>query len=209
MQKGIIGRKLGMTQVFDEQGRLVPVTVIEAGPNVVIQKKTPETDGYNALQVGFVPAKERKVTKPLKGHFNKAKVKPFRYIRELRLDKIDGYEVGQEIKADVFSSGELVDVTGITKGHGFAGGVKRWGFHRGPMAHGSKYHRGPGSLQSRDAARVFKGRLMPGHYGVERVTIQNLRVIKVDPDRNLMLIRGAVPGAVGSLVTIKNAVKAR
>ncbi|NPV71773.1 MAG: 50S ribosomal protein L3 [Firmicutes bacterium] len=208
MRKGIIGRKLGMTQVFDDKGVLIPVTVVEAGPCVIVQKKTVESDGYQALQVGFGPAREKSLRKPVKGHFAKARVPLARRLRELRLDKVDGYEVGSEIKADIFSAGELVDVIGLTKGRGFAGGVKRWGFHRGPMAHGSKYHRGPGSLQSRKAARVFKGRLMPGRYGQERVTIQNLRVVKIDPDRNLMLIRGAIPGANGSLVTIKNAVKA-
>ncbi|MCR4398472.1 MAG: 50S ribosomal protein L3 [Firmicutes bacterium] len=209
MRKGIIGRKLGMTQVFDEHGVVIPVTVIEAGPCVVIQKKTPETDGYAAIQVGFQPVGERALSRPLKGHFAAAKVTPMRFLRELRLDSVDGFEPGQEIRADVFSAGEYVDVTGTTKGHGFSGGVKRWGFHRGPMAHGSKYHRGPGSLQSRKAARVFKGRLMPGRYGGERVTIQNLKVVRVDAERNLILIRGAVPGADGSLVTIKDAVKAR
>ncbi|MGE5484401.1 MAG: 50S ribosomal protein L3 [Ignavibacteriales bacterium] len=209
MQKGIVGRKLGMTQVFDEKGVVIPVTVVEAGPCVVVRKRTPEKDGYTALQVGFMPAREKSMTKPVKGQFAKAKVAPLRYLRELRLEKTDGYEVGNEIKADVFAAGEYVDVTALTKGHGFSGGIKRWGFHRGPMAHGSKYHRGPGSLQSRKAARVFKGRLMPGRYGHERVTIQNLKVVRVEPERNLILVRGAVPGPTGSLVTIKNAVKAK
>lgn len=209
LQKGIVGRKLGMTQVFDEKGVVIPVTVVEAGPCVVVRKRTPEKDGYTALQVGFMPAREKSMTKPVKGQFAKAKVAPLRYLRELRLEKTDGYEVGNEIKADVFAAGEYVDVTALTKGHGFSGGIKRWGFHRGPMAHGSKYHRGPGSLQSRKAARVFKGRLMPGRYGHERVTIQNLKVVRVEPERNLILVRGAVPGPTGSLVTIKNAVKAK
>ena len=207
MKKGIIGRKLGMSQVFDDNGLLVPVTVVEAGPCVIVQKKTVESDGYQALQVGFALVREKSVNKPERGHFAR-KVPPVRYLRELRLDAVDGYEVGGEIRVDIFSPGELVDVTGITKGHGFSGGIKRWGFRRGPMAHGSKYHRGPCSLQTRKAARVFKGRLMPGRYGHERVTIQNLKVVRVDPDRNLILIRGAIPGANGSLVTIKNAVKA-
>lgn len=207
MQKGILGRKLGMTELFDEQGRAIPLTVIEAGPCVVVQKKTTKTDGYNALQVGFGEVKERSLNKPLKGHFARANVKPRRFLRELRLDNVEGYEVGQEIKVDIFAPGDRVDVTGITKGKGFAGGVKRWGFGRGPMAHGSKYHRGPGSLQSRDAARVFKGRRMPGHLGHERVTIQNLKVFRVDPEKNLLLVKGAVPGPRGSLVLIKDTVK--
>jgi len=207
MQKGILGRKLGMTELFDEQGRAIPLTVIEAGPCVVVQKKTTKTDGYNALQVGFGEVKERSLNKPLKGHFARANVKPRRFLRELRLDNVEGYEVGQEIKVDIFAPGDRVDVTGITKGKGFAGGVKRWGFGRGPMAHGSKYHRSPGSLQSRDAARVFKGRRMPGHLGHERVTIQNLKVFRVDPEKNLLLVKGAVPGPRGSLVLIKDTVK--
>jgi len=209
LQKGIIGRKLGMTQVFDEQGIVIPVTVVEAGPCVVVKKRTPEKDGYTALQVGFMPARERSLTKPVKGQFAGAKLTPMRYLRELRLEKTEGYEIGHEIKADVFSEGEYVDVIALTKGHGFSGGIKRWGFHRSAMAHGSKYHRGPGSLQSRMAARVFKGRMMPGRYGHERVTIQNLKVVRVDPERNLILVRGAVPGPRGCLVTIKNAVKAK
>ncbi|MCL4424443.1 MAG: 50S ribosomal protein L3 [Firmicutes bacterium] len=208
MQKGILGKKLGMTELFDEQGRAIPLTVIEAGPCVVVQKKTVQTDGYNALQVGFGEVKERNLNKPAKGHFSRVNVKPRRYLRELRLDQVEDYRVGQEIKADIFAAGDRVDVIGITKGKGFAGGVKRWGFGRGPMAHGSKYHRGPGSLQSRDAARVFKGRRMPGHLGQERVTVQNLKVFGVDPERNLLLVKGAVPGARGSLVVIKNTVKA-
>lgn len=208
MQKGILGKKLGMTELFDEQGRAIPLTVIEAGPCVVVQKKTVQTDGYNALQVGFGEVKERNLNKPAKGHFSRVNVKPRRYLRELRLDQVEDYSVGQEIKADIFAAGDRVDVIGITKGKGFAGGVKRWGFGRGPMAHGSKYHRGPGSLQSRDAARVFKGRRMPGHLGQERVTVQNLKVFGVDPERNLLLVKGAVPGARGSLVVIKNTVKA-
>ncbi|MGB9661600.1 MAG: 50S ribosomal protein L3 [Moorellaceae bacterium] len=208
MQKGILGKKLGMTQVFDEAGRVIPVTVIEAGPCVVVQKKTVETDGYNALQVGFEPVvKEHRVNKPLRGHFARAKLKPFRYLRELRLENVEDYQVGQEIKVDIFSPGERVDVTGTSKGKGFAGGIKRHGFQRGPMAHGSKYHRRPGSLGAKGPARVFKGRKLPGRMGGERVTVLNLEVIKSDAERNLLLVKGAVPGPRRGLLIIKNSVK--
>ncbi|MGE5591440.1 MAG: 50S ribosomal protein L3 [Bacillota bacterium] len=212
MKKAILGKKLGMTQIFDDQGRQIPVTVVEAGPCVVVQKKTRETDGYEALQVAFGDIKPQHVTKPTQGHFARAGVPARKWVRELRLESQDGFEVGSEIKADVFSAGELVDVSGISRGKGFAGGIKRWNFHRGPMAHGSKYHRGPGSLGMRisgGGGKVIKGRRMPGRLGGERVTIQGLRVVRVDPDRNLILIKGAVPGSEGSLVTIKNSVKAR
>lgn len=212
MKKAILGKKLGMTQVFDGQGRQIPVTVVEAGPCVVLVKKTKESDGYEALQVAFGDIKPQRVNKPAKGHFAKTGAQPRKWIRELRLESLDGYEVGGEIKADVFGSDELVDVTGISRGKGFAGGIKRWNFHRGPMAHGSKYHRGPGSLGMRisgGGGKVVKGRKLPGRLGGEQVTIQGLRVIRVDSDRNLLLIKGAVPGAKGSLLTIKNSVKAR
>ncbi|HBT46523.1 MAG TPA: 50S ribosomal protein L3 [Peptococcaceae bacterium] len=207
MQKGILGRKLGMTQVFDEAGRVVPATVIQAGPCVVVQKKTVERDGYEALQVGFEPIPESRVNKPLRGHFARAKVKPFRFLRELRLANTADYQVGQEIRADIFRPGEHVDVTGISKGKGFAGGIKRHGFRRGPMAHGSKYHRRPGSLAAKGPARVFKGRKLPGRAGGERVTVLNLEVIKSDPERNLLLVKGAVPGPRRGLLIIKNSVK--
>ncbi len=212
MKKAILGKKLGMTQIFDDKGRQIPVTVVEAGPCVVVQKKTTESDGYEALQVAFGDIKPRHVTKPAQGHFARAGVPARKWVRELRLESQDGFEVGSEIKADVFSAGELVDVSGISRGKGFAGGIKRWNFHRGPMAHGSKYHRGPGSLGMRisgGGGKVIKGRRLPGRLGGERVTIQGLRVARVDLDRNLILIKGAVPGAEGSLVTIKNSVKAR
>ncbi|GAV23823.1 50S ribosomal protein L3 [Carboxydothermus pertinax] len=209
MPKGILGRKVGMTQIFTEDGKAVPVTVIEAGPCVVVQKKTLANDGYNAVQLGFGEIKENKVNKPLKGHFSRANVKPVRYLRELRVENIDAYEVGQEIKVDIFAVGEKVDVTGLTKGKGFAGGIKRHGFHRGPMAHGSKYHRRPGSLGAKGPARVFLGRKLPGRLGMERVTIQNLEVVKVDPERNLLAIKGSVPGIKGSLLIIKAAVKGK
>ncbi len=208
MQKGILGKKLGMTQVFAADGKIIPVTVVEAGPCVVVQKKTVATDGYNAVQVGFGTIKEKHLNKPRKGHFAKHGVKPTRYLRELRLDDIDGLNVGDEIKVDIFAEGDLVDVTGISRGKGFAGGIKRWNFHRSFMAHGSKYHRAPGTLGQRAWARVPKGRKLPGHLGTERVTVQGLRVVRVDPERNIMLIKGAIPGAKGSLVTIRDSVKA-
>ncbi len=208
MKKAILGRKIGMTQVFLPTGEVVPVTVIQAGPCVVTQVKRLATDGYSAVQVGFEPVKAMRVNKPVRGHFTKANVKPSRFLRELRLDNSEEFAVGQEIKVDVFAAGEHVDVTGITKGKGFAGSIERHGFSRGPMTHGSKYHRGPGSLQSRAGARVFKGRKLPGQHGRARCTVQNLLVVKVDAERNLILVKGAVPGPKRSLVTIKNTVKA-
>ncbi|KAF1085223.1 50S ribosomal protein L3 [Sporotomaculum syntrophicum] len=209
MPKAILGKKVGMTQVFTEQGIALPVTVIEAGPCVIAQKKTVEHDGYAAIQVGFGEKRENLVNKPMKGHYEKAGIKPKRYLREIRVDDIDAYEVGQEIKADIFAPGEKVDVVGTTKGRGFSGGIKRHGFHRGPMAHGSKYHRRPGSLGAKGPARVFKGRKLPGHYGAERVTIQNLEVVRVDAGQNLLAIKGAIPGPRGGLVMVKKSVKAR
>lgn len=211
MPKAILGKKIGMTQIFDEAGRMVPVTVIEAGPCVVVQKRTMEKDGYNALQLGFGEQKEHRLNKPLLGHFRAAGVKPTRYLREVRIrdenDRFANLEVGAEIKADIFQPGEYVDVTGVTKGKGFAGAIKRHNFSRGPMAHGSMYHRGVGSLGSREPARVFPGRKLPGRMGGERRTIQGLRVVKVDADRNLILVRGSVPGPRGGLVLIKETVK--
>lgn len=207
MEKAILGKKIGMTQIFNEEGKAIPVTVIESKPCVVVQKKNLETDGYNAIQVGFGDVKEKRVSKPIKGHFKKAQLKPMKYLREFRLDNIDNYKVGQEINVDTFKPGDRVDVTGISKGKGFAGGVKRWHFNRGPMGHGSMYHRRPGSLGATDPARVFKGRKLPGRMGGERVTVQNLEVIKVYPDRNLMLVKGAVPGTKNSLLLIKDTVK--
>lgn len=212
MKKGILGKKLGMTQVFDEQGRVIPVTVVEAGPCLVIRKKTVETDGYTAVQLGFGDVKEKNLTKPVKGQFAKAGVQPVRYIREFRVDDHSNFEVGQAVKADIFEAGELVDVTGTSKGKGFAGVIKRHGFARGAMSHGSKYHRGVGSLGamvSGGGGRVFKGRKLPGRMGGQRVTIQGLKVVRVDAERNLLLIKGAIPGAKGALVSIKDSVKAR
>lgn len=208
MEKAILGKKVGMTQVFDETGRVIPVTVIEAGPCVVVAKKTVENDGYEAIQVGFEETEMKKVNKPQAGHFKKAGTGPFRHLRELRLEKTDSYGIGQQLKADVFAEGELVDVTAVSRGKGFAGAIKRHGQGRGPMSHGSHYHRGPGSLGSIDPARVFKGQTLPGRMGGEQVTVQKLKVVKVDPERNLILVRGAVPGPRGGLVTIKNSVKA-
>lgn len=210
MQKAILAKKLGMTQIFDETGKVIPVTVIEAGPNAVIQKKTVENDGYEAVQVGFVDLKEKKTNKPTKGHFAKAGVAPKKYIKEFRLDDVSSLNVGDEIKADIFEAGEKVDVAGISKGKGYAGTIKRWGQHRGPMTHGSGYHRGPGSMgMCSDPGRVFKGKRLPGHMGVERVTIQNLAVVRVDADKNIILIKGGLPGPKGGLLIVKNTVKGR
>ncbi|MEW5952260.1 MAG: 50S ribosomal protein L3 [Bacillota bacterium] len=207
MQKAILGKKVGMTQVFNDGGVAIPVTVIEAGPCIVVRKKTVASDGYNAIQVGFGEKRERLFSKPLKGHFDKAGVKPRRYLRELKLEDIEAFQVGQEIKADIFTPGDMVDVVGTSKGKGFAGGIKRHGFHRGPMSHGSKYHRRPGSAAAKGPARVFKGRKMPGHLGAERVTVQNLEVIRVDAGRNLLALKGAIPGPRGGLVMVKNTIK--
>jgi large subunit ribosomal protein L3 len=208
MAKGILGKKIGMTQVFRTDGRAVPVTVVEAGPCFVVQKKTAATDGYEAIQLGFNEQKERLVTKPLKGHFKKAGTgKNFKFVREIRLETGENYDLGQELKADVFSEGEYVDVIGTSKGKGFAGVIKRWNFNRASMTHGSMYHRRTGSLGATDPARVFKGRRLPGRLGGVQTTIQGLEVVKVDPSRNLLLIKGAVPGANGSFVIVKETVK--
>lgn len=210
MKKGILGKKHGMTQIFDEKGEVIPVTVIEAGPCVVVQKKTVEKDGYNAIQVGFGDVSEKKLNKPLLGHFKKAGVSPKRYLREFRLDDISGYEVGAEIKVDIFKPGDRVDVTGISKGKGFAGVIKRYGARRGPMSHGSKYHRRVGSMgATTDPGRTFKGKKMPGRMGSDRVTIQNLEVVKVDPELNLLVVKGSVPGPKGSLLIIRDSVKSK
>ncbi|MCD7905918.1 MAG: 50S ribosomal protein L3 [Clostridiales bacterium] len=209
MKKAIVAKKIGMTQIFTEAGLLIPVTVLEAGPCVVTQKKTVETDGYNALQVGFGDVKEKKVNKPAKGHFDKAGVAPKKVLKELKLDSIDEYEVGSEIKADIFSVGDRVDVSGTSKGHGYQGAIKRHGQHRGPMAHGSKYHRALGSLSSGTTpGKVKKGKKMPGHMGSVSVTVQNIEVVRADAEKNLLLIKGAVPGSKGSVVVIKETVKA-
>lgn len=209
MNKAIIGKKIGMTQIFTPEGKLVPVTVVEAGPCPVVQKKTPEVDGYSAVQVGFGVKKAKRVTKPEKGHFAKSGVEPSRVLKEFKLDNAADMNLGDVIKADVFAEGDRVDVTGTSKGHGYAGTVKRFGTHRGPMAHGSKYHRGPGSLGACSTpSKVMKGKKLPGHMGVDKVTALNLEVVRVDAERNLLLIKGAVPGPRGGYVTVKNTVKA-
>ena len=209
MKKAILGTKIGMTQIFGEGGKVIPVTVIMAGPCTVVQKKTVETDGYNAVQVGYGEIKEQKVNKPLKGHFAKANTANKKYLREFRLEDIDSLNVGDEIKVDAFEAGEKVDVSGISKGHGFAGPMKRWNLHRGPMSHGSHSQRVSGSMgMCSYPGRVFKGKKLPGHFGGDKVTIQNLEIVKVDADENLILVKGAVPGVKGGLITIRNAVKA-
>lgn len=209
MKKALIGKKLGMTQIFDENGVVIPVTVIEAGPCVVAQVKTLENDGYEAIQLGFGEIKENKVNKPKKGHFAKANIAPRKHLREFRLDTIENIKVGDELKADVFAEGEKIDVQGTSKGKGFQGVIKRHGQHRGPMGHGSMYHRRPGSMgPTSTPGRVFKGKKLPGHMGRVTVTIQNLDVVKVDMDKNVILVKGSVPGAKGSILKIKSAVKA-
>jgi large subunit ribosomal protein L3 len=205
--KGILGKKLGMTQVFTAEGNVVPVTVIEAGPNVVLQKKDQENDGYEAVQLGFVDKKEKNASKPAIGHAKKANTAPKRYIREIRGINLGEYEVGQVVKADVFTEGEFVDVTGVSKGKGFQGTIKRWGQSTGPMSHGSRYHRGPGSMGSIQANRVPKGKHLPGHMGSETITIQNLEVIRVDAERNVILVKGSIPGPKNALVKVKLTVK--
>jgi len=213
MKKAIVGKKLGMTQVFTPDGRLVPVTVIEAGPCTVVQKKTAEKDGYEAIQVGFDTLSENRakklLNKPEVGHFKKAGAAPCRTLRELRLEDSASYSVGQEIKVDVFAAGDKIDVVGTSRGRGFTGAIYRWNQHTGPMAHGSKFHRGVGSMSANTwPAHVFKNKHMPGHYGVERVTIQNLEIVQVDAERNLLLVKGAVPGPNGTLLLVCNTVKA-
>ena len=206
--KNIIGRKIGMTQIFQEDGTVIPVTVVEAGPVVVVQKKTAELDGYNAIQVGFGDIKEKRMNKPMKGHFDKGNVQYKKYLKEFKVDNPDEFEIGQEIYADVFEAGDFVDVTGISKGKGTQGVVKRHGFGRGRETHGSKFHRMPGGLSaSATPGRVFKGHRMMGRMGNEKVTVQNLEIVRVDKDKNLILIKGAIPGPKKGIVTIKQTVK--
>jgi large subunit ribosomal protein L3 len=205
--KAILGRKLGMTQIFNDTGEALPVTVVEAGPCLVVQKKTVDNDGYSALKVGYEDIREVRLNKPSQGEFKKNQLKFKRYLREFRMQDVDKYNVGDEIKADIFQPGDKVDITGISKGKGFAGGIKRWNFKRGPMAHGSKYHRGSGSGGATGPAKVFKGNKRPGHLGAEKVTVQNLEVVKVDPDKNLLMVKGSVPGPRKALLFIKNTVK--
>ncbi len=209
MKKGIIGKKIGMTQIFDEKGNVVPVTVIEATPNVVAQVKTVETDGYNSIQLGYGEVKDKHINKPEKGHFTKAGLTAKKHLREFRVEDVENYKVGDEVKADIFEAGEKIDVQGTTKGKGFQGVIKRHGQHRGPMGHGSMYHRRPGSMGSTSTpGRVFKGKKLPGHMGRVTVTIQNLDVVRVDMDKNVILVKGSVPGAKGAILKIKSAVKA-
>ena len=208
MKKAILGKKIGMTQVFTEDGQLIPVSVIQAGPCQVVQKKTEEVDGYTAVQVGYEDKKERRANKPEKGHFQKANVPVKKYLKEFKLDNAAELNVGDELTVEQFADGDVLDVTGTSKGHGFAGTIKRWGTHRGPMTHGSKFHRHQGSNGAcSDPSKVFKGKGMPGHMGAKQITIQNLEVVKVDAENNLLLVKGAVPGPKKALVTIKETVK--
>ena len=210
MKKAILATKVGMTQIFNEDGVLTPVTVLQAGPCVVTQVKTVENDGYDAVQVGYVDKREKLVTKPVKGHFDKAGVSYKRHVREFRFENASEYSVKDEIKADIFAAGDKIDATAVSKGKGFQGAIKRHGQHRGPMAHGSKFHRHQGSNGSATTpGRVFKGKGMPGHMGNVKVTIQNLEIVRVDAENSLILVKGAVPGPKKSLVTIKETVKAR
>ncbi len=209
MTKGILGKKVGMTQIFTESGELIPVTVVEATPNVVLQVKTVETDGYEAIQVGYQDKREVLSNKPAKGHVAKANTAPKRFISEFKNVELGEYEVGKEITVDVFQAGDVIDVTGTTKGKGFQGAIKRHGQSRGPMSHGSRYHRRPGSMGPVAPNRVFKNKRLAGRMGGDRVTIQNLEVVKVDVERNVILIKGNIPGAKKSLITIKSAVKAK
>ena len=210
MNKGLIGKKIGMTQIFDESGKVIPVTVIEAGPCVVAQVKTQDTDGYTAIQLGYGDIKEKKLNKPMKGHFTKVNVTPKKHLREFRVDSIDEVKVGDELKADVFAAGEKIDIQGTSKGKGFQGVIKRHGQSRGPMGHGSMYHRRPGSMgPTSTPGRVFKGKKLPGHMGVQTITIQNLEVVRVDLDKNVLLVKGSVSGAKGAILKIKSSVKTK
>ena len=209
MKKAIIGKKVGMTQIFDENGRVIPVTVVEAGPCVVVQKKTVETDGYDAIQVGFGELREKLVNKPRKGHFAKAGVSFRRTLKEFRMEDVANYNVGDEIKVDTFEIGDKVDVSGVSKGKGFQGTIKRWNASRGPMSHGSKFHRAPGSMgAASDPSRTFKNKRMPGHMGAKNTTVLNLEVVKIMPEKNIILIKGGIPGPNKGTVVIRNSVKA-
>lgn len=206
--KAVLGKKIGMTQVFSEDGKLIPVTVVEAGPMVVTQLKTKENDGYEAVQVAYGEVKEKKVNKPMRGHFAKAGVGFKKHVREFRVEDPAAYTLAQEIKVDIFEAGEKVDAIGTSKGKGFQGTIKRHNQSRGPMSHGSHYHRGPGSMgAASDPSRVFKGKKLPGHMGAKRVTVQNLEIVKVDAEKNLLLIKGAIPGPKKGLVVIRTAIK--
>ena len=209
MKKGIIGKKIGMTQIFDEVGNVIPVTIIEAGPCYVAQKKTKEADGYDAVQLGFMDLKEKHTNKPMSGHFAKAGVSAKKHLKEFRLDDVSAINVGDVITADTFAAGEKVDVTGMTKGRGYTGCVKRWNHRILRMTHGTgPIHRQPGSMGSIDPARIFKNHKMPGQYGNEQVTVLNLKVVKIDAEKNLIAVKGAIPGAKDGIVFVRNSVKA-
>jgi len=209
MKKGIIGKKIGMTQIFDENGNAIPVTVIEAGPCAVSQIKTKENDGYEAVQLGFMSVEDKKLTKPLKGHFATKGVAAKKHLKEFRFDDLSGYSIGDTITADVFAEGDKVDITGITKGHGYTGAIKRWNLHKLRMTHGvGPVHRQSGSMGVIDPARIFKNKKMAGQWGNEQVTVLNLEVAKIDAEKNLIAVKGAVPGARGGIVFIRNTVKA-
>lgn len=207
MREMILGKKIGMTQIFDAEGKLIPVTVVEAGPCIVVQQKDTENDGYQAVKVGYGGIKEKNASKPHKGQFAKAGITPLRYLREVKVDDLSKYPLGHEIKADVFRPGDMVDVTGVSKGKGTQGVIKRHNFSRGPMAHGSRHHRKPGSIGALGPNRVFKGKKLPGHMGRDKITVQGLEIVKVDAEKNLLLIKGSVPGARKTLITIKKSVK--
>ena len=209
MKKGIIGKKVGMTQIFDEKGNVIPVTAIETEGNIVAQIKTIETDGYQSIQLGYGDVKDKHINKPEAGHFAKAKLPNKKHLREFRLDSVENYKVGDEVKVDIFEAGEKVDIQGTSKGKGFQGVIKRHGQHRGPMGHGSMYHRRPGSMGATSTpGRVFKGKKLPGHMGKVTVTIQNLEIVKVDTDKNVLLVKGSVPGPKGAILKVKSTVKA-
>ncbi len=207
MREMILGKKIGMTQIFDAEGKLIPVTVVEAGPCIVVQQKDTENDGYQAVKIGYGGVKEKNANKPHKGQFAKAGIAPLRYLREVKVDDLTNYPLGHEIKVDVFQTGDMVDVTGVSKGKGTQGVIKRHNFSRGPMAHGSRHHRKPGSIGALGPNRVFKGKKLPGHMGRDKITIQGLEILKVDTEKNLLLIKGSVPGARKTLITIKKSVK--
>ncbi|MFY9217729.1 MAG: 50S ribosomal protein L3 [Tepidanaerobacteraceae bacterium] len=209
MSKAILGKKIGMTQIFSDTGESLPVTLVQAGPCIVVRKRTLENDGYSAIQVGYEDIKEKKLNKPLQGQFKKSQVPFKRYLKEFKIKDADKYNVGDEIKVDIFQPGDKVDVTGISKGKGFAGTIKRWNFRRGPMSHGSKSHRIVGSIGAAGVGKVVKGLKAAGHKGAKKVTVQNLEVVKVDPDNNLLIIKGSIPGPRKSLLYIKNTVKGR
>ena len=209
MKKGIIGKKVGMTQIFDEKGNVIPVTAIETEGNIVAQIKTVETDRYQSVQLGYGDVKDKHINKPEAGHFAKAKLPNKKHLREFRLDSVENYKVGDEVKVDIFEAGEKVDIQGTSKGKGFQGVIKRHGQHRGPMGHGSMYHRRPGSMGATSTpGRVFKGKKLPGHMGKVTVTIQNLEIVKVDTDKNVLLVKGSVPGPKGAILKVKSTVKA-